>query len=473
MPTKEITSYKPIEVKISEPKIWVLNRSHISRGLWIESRKAWYQLKDPDTSTPTLMVKVSSSKRTPCLFPSQEKVHTKLRANFALVSNIVDVFSEVHNEKEFFHISKYAKCTPLELHTQSKNPNSHLNVMSENETNREPFDYQLLQNSAAFCRQHLVDFHVQLNEECTFIKGLDNLIKSAAMKDEDHEYYIRIAEEAERRSGRTAWGDKLTETETKLNSSDLDEEGPSNKSSYPKKRRFQFIDEDSSDDDLPFGKSLRSQDEPLNSSKKQKSHQKSPKIDAVSNIISEILGYENDINILVVPTEMCSKENISKAKVALAQYLTPTSTENSEEDYFSYSIDDENMKDIMEQVIFNTNVPSLEFLLLLVESVRTGGKKMMKGIFKKNKSKGIVGGEIIFKKWLCCALNTIQERYDSTEEYKGKSVEILLVVSIMNLICDFHVIKDAKQLAILKSKFSIDWSEIVEKVRSFSDVEAF
>ena len=47
--------------------------------------------------------------------------------------------------------------------------------------------------------------------------------------------------------------------------------------------------------------------------------------------------------------------------------------------------------------------------------------------------------------------------------YKGQSIEILLVVSIMSLICDFDVIKDAKQLAVLKSKFSINWLEIVEK----------
>ena len=47
--------------------------------------------------------------------------------------------------------------------------------------------------------------------------------------------------------------------------------------------------------------------------------------------------------------------------------------------------------------------------------------------------------------------------------YKGQSIEILLVVSIMNLICDFDVIKDAKQLAVLKSIFCINWLEIVEK----------
>ena len=57
------------------------------------------------------------------------------------------------------------------------------------------------------------------------------------------------------------------------------------------------------------------------------------------------------------------------------------------------------MRDIVETIILNTNVLSMELMLLVVNSIRTGGKKIMKALFKKIKSAGAVnvGGVVIFK----------------------------------------------------------------------------
>ena len=84
----------------------------------------------------------------------------------------------------------------------------------------------------------------------------------------------------------------------------------------------------------------------------------------------------------------------------LSKYLTPTTTEShiEDDDYTKYSIEDERLRDIVETIILNKNVLSMELMLLVVNSIRTGGKKIMKALFKKIKSAGAVnvGDVVIF-----------------------------------------------------------------------------
>ena len=94
----------------------------------------------------------------------------------------------------------------------------------------------------------------------------------------------------------------------------------------------------------------------------------------------------------------------------------------------------------------------MELMLLVVNSIRTDGKKIMKALFKKIKSAGVVnvGDVVIFFKWLCLALKIIQERHADEEIRDQPKIEELLVIAGMNLISGIHVIKYSKQVSILK-----------------------
>ena len=94
----------------------------------------------------------------------------------------------------------------------------------------------------------------------------------------------------------------------------------------------------------------------------------------------------------------------------------------------------------------------MELMLLVVNSIRTGGKKITKALFKKKNPpvQSMLEMSSFFKKWLCLALKIIQERHADEEIRDQPKVEELLVIAGMNLISGIHVIKYSKQVSILK-----------------------
>ena len=116
----------------------------------------------------------------------------------------------------------------------------------------------------------------------------------------------------------------------------------------------------------------------------------------------------------------------------------------------------------------NGAISSFEMILLVVECIKRSSDVLKKSLFCLNKKTQSSPGKFIFVKWLSYAINRIEEKQkDGDILAAGDSqIEDMIAVSIMELICSFSVIKNKKQLELLKNKFGVDWVSIVQQVSS-------
>ena len=182
---------------------------------------------------------------------------------------------------------------------------------------------------------------------------------------------------------------------------------------------------------------------------------------------------KQQINMSINSPSCYIPENMFSAIENMSHFLLPKPTYEDmiNADYRKFSIADNSITSLLDDVIFSNENLRLEEMLLIVESLRTSGPNVKKAMFKakKNNIPTSVGGNIIFRSWSGHVLHIMDiHRCKMGKEkiiHHETRLEEMVSSSIMGLICDFDVIKDAKQIGILKSKFNVDWNDIVQKVR--------
>jgi len=211
-----------------------------------------------------------------------------------------------------------------------------------------------------------------------------------------------------------------------------------------------------------------------------------------TNIAREIMGDDpaNDIELVSPPPPhdrrrhhpALTDQDMSTSLKTLSPYLQPKPTEHeistsTTVDCHRFSVQDDRIQSFIEDVVANPNVPNLETMLLAVEAIGRSSSRFMKAMFKKSKKENpplLLGGYVVFKKWLCFLFDRLEDRFQDGEsgptDMSGdepQGIEEMIASSILDLICKFNVIKDLKQISLLKSKFSVDWFTIVEKSIQF------
>lgn len=188
---------KCYKVQIHGLKTWAFDRHFEDRGIWVQSRNAWYKLEQPSTD----LIALSDGSQT-----SQDILHQPLRAKIGLLSNIIDMMSFSDP-----FVKKYSKMSPLQSY--------HAICLTDEETQINPkicdvpFDVYLLRRDPLFVKKHLKDWNSRLSQTCPFMKGLTELstiLKLAKKKKEQWALedfdYSSSAKDAEERSNRYPWG---------------------------------------------------------------------------------------------------------------------------------------------------------------------------------------------------------------------------------------------------------------------------
>jgi len=355
-------------------------------GIWIKSKKAHYKLKEP------------------------EKEDLRFRAKFGLIMNLIDLF-----EKDF--IALHAKRTPNSVYNLmspsesiiKEHSNPPLNVLHSH-----PFDLDLLQLYPEFVYQSLLNFDPLLNEYCVFMKSLKeiNCQKTNNKKKID---YLKSAQESERRSNRSPWGDWLG-GDVKVSPNKLI--------------------------DIQIRTAQR-------------------RTTVASSATSS--NNKNDIFLTQQPMKEYSCKAMEAAKCVLQPYLV----KSSKIEKYSPITEDNIINGLIANIILQSTILNLELMLYVIESLRISSDKVKKAFFlKKIPEKSdkvdfkVCGGKVVFCTWLDFCLILLKTNKGETEE--------MIVVAILKLICDFSPINTKKQLQVMKDKFAVDWISIVDRITKFA-----
>ena len=203
--------HRKIKVRIQDFDRWAVDRSSGLRGLWIGSKLAWYWLRQPALEKKQWKVRVESkflqSPDKPELYAqqpnSQEDQHLEMRAKMDLFSNLCDVllFDETDTQTMVRHSNKKPQHVWRDLMPDAELAEQYPQYPQE------PFDYELLKDSAGFILEHIRGFDMKrLPDDSPFMRGLEKLRRPTGRKWSNQEL-LRSAQEAERRSGRFPWGE--------------------------------------------------------------------------------------------------------------------------------------------------------------------------------------------------------------------------------------------------------------------------
>jgi len=446
--TKTSQKYqKEIHVSIHSLKSWCIDRSHHGRGIYIQTSTAFYWLKEPSKD----LVKVINSEdiydkntneHPTTSFISQEIVHNPMRARLGLLSNIIDIFSD----QKYNFVYLYAKRSSTNIHCLLR-PNQRImdryNNATEGPLNKEPFDLNLLKKIPEFVRRNMENLHDFLPDECAFFESIrefeqqlkENQRKVVPWTEEE---YIASANASEQRSGRYPWG------ELKPNS---------------KIRPNRLIE-------IKIMESRRLHSNDMS----KKSNSIIENQDSQQRFLDECTHNSAEIKVLSKSTTFSSVQMI-KSIAQLSSLLVPRPI-GEEGDYKKFAILDSSSRVFMDEIITNTQVPSLELMLIAVETLSRSGQKVMKATFQKNVELKKCAGYVIFKAWLGYVVKVMAGMRQSVSCHAmakdHKRTDELVAISIMNLICNFSVITEGKQIDILKSKFDVDLYQLVEKTLSFA-----
>ena len=219
-----------IRVRITEFVRWSMDRSPSLRGYWIQTKHAWYWLKEPSEATKPIGVRIRCGDEdeeavvVEAALPSMDEVHMEMRARQNLVSELCDVFLFDEAEPNAYrHLKHHSKHKPLQVY-QDLIPNEEQKRQHPDHPHK-PFDYELLQSCPLFVKEHLVDIHEDLNEKCVFIKSLKTMKRSTRVWTTTE--YADSANDAEFRSGRLPWGEMMPNV-TRVNPNWVLELGVSN-----------------------------------------------------------------------------------------------------------------------------------------------------------------------------------------------------------------------------------------------------
>ena len=431
-------------------------------------------------------------------------------------------------EEEANYVPIHAVRTPAAIHALLS-PTPEILAQhntSEEPLNSEPFDLELLRECPGFVRRHLAAMHPLLDGDSVFMSELEAMEAARqpsktdsndAGNDDDvkwsDEGYLRSAEGAEKRGRRTAWGDLISgegegggsrvrpnrlidiEIQRASEQAPEEEEAPDGGTGTNEAAEedvpdyghaIDYDDEEDDEDDVvaqtsknkrPTATMRPAFDDSDDSDSDSDSD--SDDDDAIvrrkktsSNDNEAIPGVATDLDPLeylsVPPGAEFSPEAIAAAVENMAAFLTPEPGEgdmdpsaySSDNLPTKFAIDEGKISDFVESYVQQPTVPSLESILLASEAIRRSEKKVLKSMFKITKDHPVPSGKIVFDKWLDTAILLVKTSRDSSA---------LVIASIMDLICDFGVIKDAKQVRLLKSKFDVDWAVCAEKARICAD----
>ena len=170
--------------------------------MWIQTRNAWYKLKQPCTRK----ILLSDGTET-----SQEIVHQELRAKCSLLSNILDMMSDDNGYLCTAFIIFHATKTPSDSYLALTLDENELQTASNFCT--KPFDFNLLRRDPQFIQTQLKGTDYNLSQNSKFVMGLKEMQKNLRKAKRNNEewlqtpfYFGTSAEEAEFRSNRYPWG---------------------------------------------------------------------------------------------------------------------------------------------------------------------------------------------------------------------------------------------------------------------------
>lgn len=169
----------------------------IDRGFWIESKRAWYRLEDPEKTR----IQDDNGR-------SQYDIFLQYQALGGLLSNIIYMNSnEIGGVSHI--VQTYRDFEPEELHRKlSLTPDDRQSFNTDSPIN--PYDMDLIRLRSDFLVTELKKFDKEFGENCTFYKGLKRLSaekKKAKRRKGDSQYdYLKSALLSEIRSERNAYG---------------------------------------------------------------------------------------------------------------------------------------------------------------------------------------------------------------------------------------------------------------------------
>lgn len=169
------------------------------------------------------------------------------------------------------------------------------------------------------------------------------------------------------------------------------------------------------------------------------------------------------------PVASFSKENMADALRTLCPYLEPTPTDEDIENcnHDKFKINEKGKDEFVDKMLRTDDVDSMEFMLLAVKSIIKSDPTVKKKLLTVKPWQDIrVGGQYIFKNWLCYAIEIMErKRLVQNELPEEERVEEMVASSILELIYRFDVIKKKAKLGIMEKRFNIRWEDIVKKVR--------
>jgi len=200
-PYKEkVGDSQKVHVTIDKLKGATFDKHAIDRGFWIESKRAWYRLEDPDKTR----IQDDNGR-------SQYDIFLQYRALGGLLSNIIDMNSnEIGGVSHI--VQTYRDFEPEELHRKlSLTPDERQSLNTDSPI--DPYDMNLIRLRSDFLVTELKTFDKEFGENCTFYKGLKRLsaeIKKARRRKDDSQYdYLKSARLSEIRSERNAYGGQI------------------------------------------------------------------------------------------------------------------------------------------------------------------------------------------------------------------------------------------------------------------------
>ena len=195
-------SKQTYKVHIEGLKGWVFDLHFEDRGIWVQSRDAWYKLKKPCNKLVILPNGEQSS---------QEILHQSLRAKCGLMNNLLDMMSNKNGTLDFSYLMYHSKQNPFAsysvLYASEEELKQNPNICND------PFDMELLKRASKFVKTHFEGADSNFKKTCTFMKGLTSLsndFESAKKRSDTWAIqpfdYICSAEFSEQRSNRYPWG---------------------------------------------------------------------------------------------------------------------------------------------------------------------------------------------------------------------------------------------------------------------------
>ena len=409
IPSGKLSNLSSVHVVLNNLKFWIFDSTPLSEGFWVSSAGAWYNLKRPCEKKITVRVKVQSEQSTTAILPSQADHHISISAKFGLLLNIIDLFSEnckIKTKKDVKLLISQIVNDPEESTSIFEYVKSYNEICYRSS---ETVNFKLLEISSNFAKRFLqkIDSHSYID---SWVKNrLESMVDQSRANEmlqwnnNDNANSFNKAKVCKNNYQVTQGLQRATTSRRKL---EIDISSVSQVSV-----QITMVESNQKDFDLDSG---------------------SIKITNRSSTFSS--KYHAD------------------AQKQLSPYLTLES-----------GIDQAKLDDFINTILSPTSVHSLEYMLICIKELTGSTKKVLKTLFKKSAQ----GGRIIFIDWFNYAYLSMKQRRNKNPSsvFTGEETDEMIVCEIMNFISNYVVIKEAKQLEVLKTKYDVDWFTIVIKVR--------